>query len=184
MDTYRTLKIYGHRTTDVEYTVLVDGAPVNTTGEELFAFITNTKFHGGLDVMIDVQVGALSITHVTATYPAKINGVSGTVTMIQPIAEPIAIGDQLLQMPFDIEIKSGQKFNYKHLMFNGPTRFIIHTNITATEGMNIFMGNVLTNEFNSCIIECNPEYEYQHQFNDVHSKEHLDLLKQTIRNCA
>ncbi len=182
MDTFRTLKIYGHRSTDVEYSVVIDNELTDNSTDELFCFQTNTKFHGALDVSITVVKGSLTITHVTATYPAEINNHAGYITMIQPIAEPVGIvtGSTLNTLPFPITVDNGQTFCYKHLMFNGPTKYIVSLNEDSFEGMNLYVGNFLNNELNPAIGNIEYVFEYHPLPGRVNSVEDFSLLKQLV----
>lgn len=182
MDSYRTLRIYGNKTSDASYTVTVNGEVVDHGKNELFSFITNTKVHGSCSVAISVQTGNIILTNCTATYPALFNGINGTATFVQPIESPVAIVEnkKIKIIPFEISIKAGETFVYEHLMFNGPTRFNITTNnIDLFPGVDVYIGDFLTNTISQNVLGIRDEYEYT-QFPNQLTFENLEKLKEIV----
>ena len=182
MNSYRTLRIYGHKTPDAEYTVTVNDQLVCNGIEDLFSFSTDTSVHGSADIVISVESGSITLSKCIATYPATFNNVEGTVTFIQPIKEPVAVirDGKLSTIPFAITVNQGEQFSYKHLMFNGPTRINLTVkNIDVTQGMDVYLGNFLKNEFHQCIVNFEPEYRYERYPNELTTKD-LELLKEFV----
>ena len=180
MDTFRKLRIYGTTEPHTEYLVTINGESVDLGVDELFSFVTNTKFHGSNNVVITVLKGSVTLTHCTATYPASFNGIDGTATMIQPIAEPVAVieNGEIKSVPFPITVNTNETLNYEHLMFNGPTKFRIFTaGLNIFSGIDVFIGNALTKEFNPVIFDIKTDYEYEKFPNEINSKTDLDALK-------
>ena len=183
MDSYRTLRIYGIKTPNTEYTVRVNDHVVENGGDELFSFITSTTLHGSCSISITVSFGKLIIKNCTCTYPAIFNGVEGTATTVQPIAEPVALikNGELITVPFDFVIDEGETFSYEHLMFNGPNKFVV-----TTEGKELFYGVDINlgfhwiNELATGVLEVEPVYEYKPKPNDVTSLEDLKKLKEIV----
>jgi len=180
MDTFRTLRIYGTRSPNTEYTVNINGEPVSVGTDELFSFVTNTKLHGSNNIVINVINGSITLTHCTATYPALFNGIEGTATMVQPIAEPVAVieNGEIKSIPFPIIVNADNPLNYEHLMFNGPTRFRISIEgLGIVPGINVFIGNAIKNEFTQGIVDIQVDYEYEKFPNEISSIEDLESLK-------
>ena len=184
MDSHRTLRMYGSKTSDTNYTVTVNGQVVDNGQDELFSFITNTKLHGSYNIAISVLSGSVTLTNCTATYPALINSTEGTATFVQPIESPVAVieNETVRIVPFDISINEGTTFIYEHLMFNGPTRFNITTkDIDLFIGMNLYIGDFLTRTFNKNISDFHAEYDYTYKPN-IYNPENLEILKEIVYN--
>ena len=180
MDTFRTLRIYGFKQPGTEYIVKINGVVTELGSDDLFSFITNTKLHGSNNIIINVLSGKLTITHCYATYPALFNNVEGTATMVQPIADPIAVieNGQIFSVPFPIVVSEGETFDYEHLMFNGPSRFKIAVQgLGINPGINVFIGNAMKNEFTQGITDIQVEYDYERFPNEINSEEDLNNLK-------
>ena len=182
MDAYRTLRMYGHKNPDTTYTVTINGKLVDNGRDELFSFVTNTQVHGSYSIVISVERGGITLTNCTATYPAYFNQIEGTATFDQPIEEPVAViaNQSIKTLPFEIDIKAGESFAYEHLMFNGPTRL----NITTKEkdlfpGINVYIGNLITEKLSGGILTVQPEYEYTRQPNEF-TPENLNKLKELV----
>ena len=170
MDAYRTVTVYGSKTPDASYTVTVNGQEVDNSQDGLFSFITNTTLHGSCSVVIKVQTGSITLTNFTATYPALINNIEGTATFVPPIKSPVAVirNNTIEIIPFNIDINKGTVFVYEHLLFNGPTRFNITTkNIDLFTGMDLYIGDFLTQTFNQNIVDAYEEHNYSHQPDDL-----------------
>jgi hypothetical protein len=181
MSTFRKITLHGHKSPDAEITVLVDNKNINIGSEDLFSFNTSTRLHGSSDVVIDVTKGNIVLTNCTVTYPAIFNNtVAGTITFIQPIEEPIALieDQQIKTLPFKIQVGPGEKLAYKHLMFNGPTRYnILIEDIDLVPGINIFIGNILKRRYIKNVIKHVGEYDYIYLPNNSRSPEDLEKLK-------
>lgn len=116
---YRTFHING-RADDSAGTVTVDGVVVHSgifKDGILFEYLTDSKLHGKVDVMISMTYGSIIIDRVDVTYPAVIGGMAGFATFPQPIAQPF----QPHMLPFAIE----GDMEYPHYMHNGPAQWII-----------------------------------------------------------
>lgn len=175
---FRTLRVYFEVADNTEFSVEVENNPVEVA-DNYFSFQTATDFHGSYSVAINVTSGSMTLERCTATYPANINGKSGSVTMLQPIRDPVAVISQgsIQAMPFPIVIV--EKFCYQHLMFNGPNRF----DITSRElYRNLYLGNVLEGDLNPDIEHIEPVYHYDPQPNDLFKKSDLEMLRTTVLN--
>lgn len=180
MNSFRTLRIYGTKDPNTDYTVFVNGTEVDVGLDELYSFVTGTEFHGSYNVKICVTNGSLTLTHVTATYPAIINGIEGLATMIQPIKYPIAIFENncMKQLEFPIKIDASEILDYEHLMLNGPTLWKIDIkDPVVKQGVNIFVGNLLTDEITNGITDIKYDYRYDKKPNDINSTVDLENLK-------
>ena len=183
MNSYRTLRIYGVKAPDTVYTVKINDQIVDNGINELFAFTTDTKLHGSCNISITVNFGKLVMQSCTCTYPASFNGIDGTATTVQPIAEPVAVikNGELVTVPFDIVINKDDTFSYEHLMFNGPDKFIVTTNgIELFPGVDINLGYFWINDLASGVLEVETEYSYIPKPNDVTSLLDLTKLKELV----
>jgi len=183
METTRCLKIYGNVTPNAKYDVFVNGVKTKSEGEEIFSFETSTSFHGSMPISIIVHSGEITLKKSTSTYPAIFNNVHGKATIIQPIKSPVAVykNANLESLPFEIKISSGQTLNYEHLMFNGPSRFIISVkNKNINLGEEIFIGDFLSKTVIKEITNIEYEYDYKKKSNDIFSDIDLENLKLSI----
>ena len=116
---YRTFHING-RADDSAGTVTVDGVVVHNDIFKdgiLFEFVTNSRLHGKVDVMVSMTYGSIIIDSITVTYSAVIGGMTGFVSFPQPIAQPL----QPHMLPLTIE----GDIEYSHYMHNGPAAWIV-----------------------------------------------------------
>ena len=165
---YRTLRVYGKSDTELEVTV--DGQPVHSTGSELFAFVTSVQKHGKVEVDIKTS-GRVTITNVTATYPALFNNeFKGTVTFRQPIESPLVINRQAFNT-----LIATDRLTYDHIMFNGPTEFGVTTTADIYEGVDLDLVDLL-NIDSTQIISVVPSYTYTPLPHKLRGREDLDKL--------
>ena len=175
--------MHGFKSADADYIVVINGKVIDNSTDELFSFITSTTVHGSYSISISVNTGFIIMTHCTATYPAIFNDVNGTATMIQPIAEPVAVikNGELKTVPFEITINADENFSYEHLLINGPTRLIISTEGKELfPGVDIDVGNFIDDQILDGILDIQAVYEYQNKPNDCMSKDDLKQLKEIV----
>ena len=186
MESFRKLKVFGKISTNTKYTITINGeefTPYN--GEELFNFSTSTQLHGGIKVGINVQEGEVRLEKCLVTYPAILNGINGTLTVIQPMEEPVAIIEDgtIRSIPIEgIEIHSGETFEYHHLMFNGPSTIVVETEgHDIFPDVDIYAGDLLQNDIVDGITSIDHKYDYSDmQPNNIFNKSDFENLKQII----
>lgn len=181
VEVYRTIRAFGECLPGTEYFVTVNGVPALREGNELFSFITSVSLHGSCTVKIEVKSGSLKMNSWTATYPALFNGVPGYAVFKQPIVNPIALFDNdQLQEFSEISINENEIFEYEHMMFNGPTKFIISIDRETTEGEIIFVGDLVSLSFNPGIVVNDVEHDYKKYPNDVCLSSDLEALRNIV----
>lgn len=146
--TKRTLRVHGQATNNTFLKVTVDDTVVKEglVVDELYSFTTSTEFHGKATIRITVVSGEVTITNVTSTYPAVFNNdVDGFLTFRQPILNPFVVNKKLVDIN-TIKLKTGDTFEYDHLMFNGPHFFVVHTHKDVHQGDIVKIGDFLTGQ--------------------------------------
>lgn len=190
MESFRKLRIYASTSDDAKYKILVNGSELvsyKPDDGELFSFETSTEFHGSVSVEIQVFEGFVTLSKCHATYPSIINTVPGTITMLQPMKEPIGILENggIRSIPINgIVVSKGETFNYEHLLYNGPNVTIIELDghdIQPNE--NLYLGDVLNHD----VIAGIKGIEYKFEYSDVKPHniwkgEDFEKLKEFILN--
>lgn len=181
VEVYRTIRAFGECAPGTEYVVTVDEKPALRESNELFSFITSVALHGSCTVKIEVKSGNLKMNRWTATYPALFNGVPGYAVFKQPIVNPIALFDNnQLQEFSEISVNENEIFEYEHMMFNGPTKFIISIDREINEGDTIIVGDLVTLSFTPGIVVNDVEHDYNKYPNDVCLSSDLEVLKNIV----
>lgn len=177
--TYRILKAHGSILEGTDYDVSILESKVNIeNGGHLFSFSTPTCFHGSYSVTITVHRGQLSIDGWTATYPALFNNTFGHAVFKQPILYPMLfVRNNSLFECSKIKITAGETVSYEHLMFNGPTMFLIKTANPIQENQTVYVGDLITKDYSPDVTEVGYEYAYNKVSNDISGGEDLKLLK-------
>jgi hypothetical protein len=181
ISTFRTLKAHGSVSQGTQYSISIREAEVNKNDETcLFSFITPTNFHGSYSVRIEVYSGELKIERWTATYPAILNGVDGFATFEQPILKPMVIlKNGVLREYSFIEVRARQVFQYEHMMFNGPTKFLIETENEIEKNATIYVGDLIKSSFSPEIKSLKPDYQYEPKPNNL-KEDDLNLLRNIV----
>jgi hypothetical protein len=175
---FRTLKIYFNTSLHAEFSIHIDGVPAEIK-ENYFEFQTPVDLHGSLSVSIKVTEGFVTLEKCTATYPATVNNQLSQITMQQPIKNPVGLisHNEIQTLEFPITIT--EELSYQHLMFNGPSRFIIKCD---EDSRNLYLGNVLDGDLNPYIKSIDTIYNYAPQPNDLFSTSDLEQLYNVVLN--
>ena len=171
----RTLKVYFKKDSDANFDITVNSIKAEIF-DNFFSFETDTSFHGSYTITIIVYSGMLNLTRCTATYPAIVNGTQGNITMEQPIKYPIAVVKDKKIETYSFPTTITNKLTYEHLMFNGPSYFVVDTESKDTS---LYIGDLLEN-INENVTRIETVYNYNKKPNDIFSKTDLEELKQLI----
>ena len=176
---YRTLKVYFESSKYAEFDIQIDGASAEIE-RDYFQFQTRVDLHGSCSVSIKVTKGFVLLKRCTATYPAIINEQPSQITMFQPIKSPVALVSSNEIQILDFPIKITDQLSYQHLMFNGPSFFII--DCKEDQYNNLYIGNLLNGDLNPNIRNIDTVYNYTPQPNDLFSKSDLEQLYSVVLN--
>jgi hypothetical protein len=177
--THRILKAHGSILQGTDYDVSILESKVNIeNGDHLFSFSTPVCFHGSYSVTITVHRGQLSIDRWTATYPALFNNTLGHAVFKQPILYPMLfVRNNSLFECSKIKITAGETLSYEHLMFNGPTMFLIKTVNAIQENQTVYVGDLITKDYAPGFTVVGAEYAYNKVPSNLSGGEDLTLLK-------
>ena len=177
---YRTLKVYFESSKNAEFNIQIDGAATEIE-RDYFQFQTRVDFYGSCSVSIKVTKGSVTLERCTATYPAIINDQPSQITMSQPIKSPVALVSSDEIQILDFPVKITDQLSYQHLMFNGPSYFIIDSKEEEYSN-NLYIGNLLNRDINPSIKNIDTVYNYIPQSNDLLSNSDLEQLYSVVLN--
>lgn len=169
---FRLLKVYFDAPAGSKFKISIDGKPADIK-EDYFQFSTPVNLHGSCSVSVRVEKGSVTLKKCIVTYPALVNNQPSQVTLLQPIKSPIALVNCNEIQTLDFPVTVTKELNFQHLMFNGPSRFIIHCNKDCD---NLYLGNILEGDPNPNIQKIDTVYDYTPQPNDIFSIADLKQL--------